>query len=324
MSNSSKLSEALDFIRSRCTIKKETSTDLIVRCIFCGDSTKHRNSAHLYISTRPVNGVFMYHCFRAECGATGTLVDLLRYLDYKIDKDLIYEIYQASKSSSDKIGYVRYEDIDVGRQSKFYDTYKYKIDYIKDRLCLDDIPQWILNTVVVDFGFLSGREKPGFISRLNTSYVGFLFYDKTALCCRCIDSTGPRYLTIKLKDKIKYYCTSPRLDELNLLENGTIVMAEGVFTLISGYMKILSQIDIGSNVLLVAVNGFGNYARVYQQVISDFLNPEWDVIILSDCDVKPSDYRRILNRIKSKVSLIYPNDGDFADKNNDGYYMVRR
>ena len=64
----------------------ESATDYVYRCPFCGDSSRHSNKGHLYISkTKPI-----YHCLR--CGASGYINRIEEFLHEKSKVDYRYTL----------------------------------------------------------------------------------------------------------------------------------------------------------------------------------------------------------------------------------------
>jgi len=318
---------------------KENNKELQVRCFYCGDSRSKPNKMSLYISKEPVEpyNTYMFHCFRASCGMSGTLLELLRDTELinrpEITKDILKQLTPKfnndalSKQVSDK----PHKSVSLQKKLlsliKNNEEYSYKLTYVQQRLQRNIIPDYILKTIVTDIRpflpYARNEIKESLKNYLINNFVCFRTYKLNKLICRNIDHTSNfRYYNIQLNNGIDYYVTSPQLNQLSLIKKGTVILAEGIFTLLHGYDYLTKHKDLinlnSDNIILAATGGGGNataFYNLFKFLCLNFGVIDWDIVILSDLEVSPEQYSRLRNLSVNKISVLYNAKGDFGDIN---------
>jgi len=313
--------KVINLIRENFDLFKETSKDIQIKCPYCGGSIKNKRKPTLYISKYPVSGTFVFHCFRASCGVKGTLYQfladfgLLKYLD----PDELVSYITPTKQDSQDVQKLKQEDLTrVVIEDNVLDPIKER--YILSRLRLKTLPDFIRRTVITNLGKLlpySTYELSDKLKRyLVSNFVGFRSYHRYFVICRNIDSRSDfRYFMLRLNNGIDYYCTSPQMNNMVCTKQGCIVLAEGVFSLLAGYFRLVESnfLSKSDQVLLCSTNGAKvvRFKSAYEFCIYNFGTPDWKVVILSDSDIKPEHYVRLFNK---RITVCYNKLGnDFAD-----------
>ena len=315
---------------------KENDKELQVRCFYCGDSRSKPNKMSLYISKKPVEpyNTYMFHCFRASCGMSGTLLELLTDTGLinspKITKDIIKQLTPSSKPIATNKSSIITPSVNTYQKlqqiHKHEDIFNYKLQYVKGRLKLNIIPDYISKTIITNvqpFLKYSRNEISDQLKQyLITNFVCFRTYKFGKLICRNIDNNSSfRYYNIHLNNIRDYYITSPELNNLSLLSNGTLILAEGIFTLLHGYHYLLQNtnlVQLSNNVLLAATGGGGNSLAFYNLLkfmIFNFGVIDWDILVLSDLEI-PLEHYKVLKQLTLKnITVLYNKSGDFGDEN---------
>ena len=312
--------KVIALIRENFDLFKETSKDIQIKCPYCGGSTRHRRKPTLYISKYPIKGTFVFHCFRASCGVKGTLFQflsdfgLLKYLEPNETTSYILPTTKPVANSRS----TQHNLDSIVKEESVLDPVKER--YILSRLRLTKLPSFVKRTVITDLSQIVLYSVYDISERLKqylvSNFVGFRSYHKYFVICRNIDAKSDfRYFMLRLSNGIDYYCTSPQMNQLMCTQPGYIVLAEGVFSLLSGYFRLLESklLNESSQVLLCSTNGakVTRYKSAYEFCVYTFGIPDWDVIILSDSDVRPEHYIGLFNK---KISVCYNRKGnDFAD-----------
>ena len=313
--------KVIALVRENFELFKETSKDIQIKCPYCGGSTRHRRKPTLYISKYPVSGTFVFHCFRASCGVKGTLYQfladfgLLKYLD---PHEIASYITPVKSSNQTKQEVKQRDLIRIVREERKLDPVKER--YVLSRLRLTRLPDFIKRTIVTNLAEIIPYSTYELSDKLKqylaNNFVGFRSYHRYFVICRNIDARSDfRYFMLRLSNGIDYYCTSPQMNRMLCTHPGYIVLAEGVFSLLSGYFRLVESglLKLNDQVLLCSTNGakVSRYKSAYDFCVYNFGIPDWNVIILSDSDIKPEHYT---NLFRQRVTVCYNRRGnDFAD-----------
>ena len=298
-------SNILNFLRQQTGYARETSNDIICRCPFCGDSIKHKNKGHLYISKE--YGIF--HCFR--CSSAGSVIYLFQVLQYEGKspfkrkllptnqfkrfsyKRKFVKLHEPLESDYEKVAYINNR---VGH----VDTFKYRIIWNLERFLLN-------NNITIQ---LDSR----IYHQLNNNYVGFLSFCGNKLIFRAIDNKcSRRYFTLQLSEEYDYYV----IKTFNFDTWPHIIVCEGVFDVISAISKLkLNGVYIASNVK------FSLTCIKWLMMLMGFTKP--DITIVLDVDAR--QYINKFSKIKHlvrKFQFVIPIDGKDINECKE-YSIIRR
>ncbi|MEM3859150.1 MAG: hypothetical protein QW478_07045 [Candidatus Micrarchaeaceae archaeon] len=297
--------EIIELLKKNSSSSKETGNELIIRCPYCGDSS-NPNKQHLYVKTVTDELSFPFHCFR--CDTSGNLIKLLKDMNI-FDVRLMSKLINSTHYSNYKF--------DESKPKSF--SYSSKIDpikakYITDRLKLETLPEYISKFIVTDFSNYDTLSD-GMKFILNQNYVGFATFNKKKIICRNTknDNDYNRYITIRADNELDFFATIP--DKINLLSEGKIVVAEGIFTLLAGYLKLRNDLKL-NNTILVAGGG-KSYLKAVKFAMYYFGVPDWDIYILADSDVNKSFFKNQFISLKSRtIKILYNDKNDFCDDYN--------
>jgi hypothetical protein len=290
----------------RLTGKKD---EIIIRCIFCGDSQKDPNKGHFYIQNKPP---YKYYCQR--CTSKGivnaSLLQKLNVSDYEIVSMINKSFIEYQKKLTFKYG----NEINYfsNRKINFYPNQytqleNKKINYIEKRLGIDlvesDLETYkmvlnlkdFLNNNKIDIKkrIKNDRDKK-LLNNLQNHCVGFLTTDKNTIIFRSLDEkkTGFRYHNYSLFpdaiDSKKFYTIKKKLD-LSESEH-KIILTEGILDIIGVYNHIYNK---DNRPLFISNNG-KSFLFVLDYLASlSLLNV--DIEIYSDKDVGLNFYKYVIN-----------------------------
>jgi hypothetical protein len=318
------LSEKLSF----CKLTSDKK-ELIIRCPYCGDSSKTHNHGHFYIALDKEN-YFPYYC--QKCNSSG-IINRNFFKDINVvDYDLISSIEINNKEAKKKLKY-RTSNIG-GLKSLIYsndeiclpsydDRYDYdKLEYLENRYSFNiDIDKFICQykTVFNLEAFLDINKIDYYncseymFKELNNNYIGFLSNDKNFIIFRNIDKNcdkNKRYYMYNIYDNPegkRFYTIETKV---NILEPQVdIVLAEGPFDIIG--IKEYFYNDINENTIFTSINGKGYGLVLNYFARLGFLN--MNIKIYSDKDVNLTFYKNLINNyniLKNNKLTIYYNDID--------------
>lgn len=311
----------LNVIKDNVSLYKESATELQIRCPYCGDSKSNKRKCSMNISKYPIEkygNLNVFHCFRAGCGAAGTLYSLINdlgFIDLLSDEQRKFLLSKRKK----KFGNIRNNSIKFSRRIFELNKDDKKIEYVKSRLGVDEIPEFILSKLVTHVNYNeSFNVRRELVDYLNSKFVGFKTYDESKIIFRNIENGNDfRYYTFRLSQSIDYFIASPLYYNINLLKPGLIVMAEGIFSVLRGYLYILNSGIVNTkNIILGATLGgvTMSYMNLYNFIVHTFGIPDWRVYILSDSEIPLDRYRVFSKNIFGGVKILY-NDGklDFGE-----------
>lgn len=301
-------------------------TEIIIRCVYCGDSVKSQSSAHFYIQASSP-----YYCYCQRCG-TKSMVSLEMLKDFKIsnpklrietarmEKDRKFNMGRSIKKGDNAYiqSFLNVNDFKIP-PVKGLDSEKIKLDYLNERLGLTldlkDVYKFNIITNFKEFIVKNNIDimsnKVELVKKLNKYCIGFLSQDKNFIIFRSMDPelTNFRYhvynITGQYSNTRKYYTIKQDIDLLN--PDVKIVITEGIIDLISVYINIYKG-KVKPNTVFVSTNGIGMNLVINTVCKLGFLNPQ--IEIYADRDVSLSKLRHIKNNSDfilphNKITVFY-------------------
>lgn len=306
-----------DTLRTELRVCKLTNdrSEIIIRCVYCGDSVKNDYSAHFYIQAESP-----YFCYCQRCSVKSAVsVNLLK--DFGINnRNLIMETMKMEKDRkftmgiSNKKGSSQFVESVLNNDNDFKisdyvgtDLEFIKLEYLNNRLglslTLEDAKN---NNIILNFKefMLSNEIKPRTILNMETlkmlqyHSIGFLSQDKNFIVFRSIDTeiTNWRYYNYNItgkRENTRKYFTIP--SEIDLLDPDiNIVITEGIIDLFSVYYNVYEgdyKKYLKGNTVFVATNGIGMNLVINTVSKLGFLSP--NILIYSDSEVKLKMYKNI-------------------------------
>jgi hypothetical protein len=287
--------------------------ELNVRCVFCGDSIKNANSAHLSIRINPDDDQpIVFRCLRCNStgifnGTTMTMIGL-----YSNTNSTNLERY--NRLSCKKHG------LSISKKGlnlkipklKINDNVLLKHKYIEDRLGIKiDIEELHNNKIIYNFVDLLkynniqkiyGTEQH--IKDLQYDHVGFLSARNDFINFRDITGKHKRYYIYKIMRSMdttgKFYIMPNNIDPFND-DIKTINIAEGVFDILGIYYNILNKYKY--NTVYAAINGSG-YLNVIKYILEQGLLCDVNINIFSDNDRPPDYYKNMVKTLTPFVNDI--------------------
>lgn len=292
-----------------------------VRCPFCGDSKKSATHTHLYVKVRVDKGERQwYKCQR--CGTGGVvdsyLMDLLNLYDQEFDYLKGVRDTKLAKYAGNK-GY-RLNNTHTKLLPPLNNkSTKDKLSYLENRLGIKleykDILDLKIITNFYDFfnynNIKNFTRKPFIMDGLDSEYIGFLTTRNEFINARKLgpeDKYLKRYINYNIfgieDDTRKLYTirTVP-----NVMKKVKIVMAEGVFDIISIYFNLYNKKQ-DETTIYCAVLGMGYQAAIQYFMKLGFIFADYE--IYSDEGIPLDDYRRLKrnfgHRLRdSKMTICY-------------------
>lgn len=282
--------------------------EIRVRCPYCGDSKKDLSQAHMYIQTQSPYKFFCQKCTTSGTLNNNVLKDLGIY-DGEVAVQILEENKVARKAST--VGHVSFKkktllfpkiDSEQTPASRYFNS-RFRTSYTASEIS-DNFK------AIVDaksFFELNKIYDPRGYDFQNA--IGFLSADNSHIIFR--DITGKqykRYHNLALNDNpmsSKIYNIPTTIDLLS--ESITLVMAEGIFDIISIYENFYK--GVGNNYIFAAACG-KSYESVIEKYIGlGFLNIK--PIIYSDADVSATFYRNMKSKsiyLDSTIMTVYYNE----------------
>lgn len=296
------------------------SNEIVVRCPYCGDSTKHQNKGHFYIG-ESIGNIFMYNCKRAECGASGVInkrvLEDLGIFDLELFGDIIsnnnkFKINQSKVYES--INEIKYDF------TRFSDKYLYKLDYLKSRLMdIDSINLEDYRIILSpkDFIHLNNIKlndyQNSIIDLLEKDSVAFLNMNGSCLVFRYINNNYKyRYFKLQINKDVDIYSIKNYLDYYDK-EKVIVNFSEGAFDTIN----IKNRIRRTNDEFYFSVNG-SDYINKVEYISKVFGLVNLELNIFRDSD-KPVDLliNQFSNSIFKNNINIYSNSlgKDYSEEN---------
>lgn len=309
--------------------------EVVIRCMYCGDSKKNRSSAHLYIKLPIDNDIMVFNCVKCHTCGIVTAERIQEWCNNIDPQDLIdVSLYNKKVSSLSKNK--KYLDKKVYRLSNDYVTKnklsEIKLKYINGRLGLNLSYEDILSKKIIlslkdllsSNGITQYTRYDNIMEELDRYFIGFISQDNAFVNLRNLwedkisyESIRRRYINYNIFNKfnnlLKYY-TLPTNVDLSRPEPLKIHMAEGAFDILSIYYNLRKE-DI--NNVYTAILGSG-YVNILKHFINGmgFINME--VHVYMDTDISNSviyELRDICEVFMLPLYIhknMYPNEKDFG------------
>lgn len=285
------------------TAKPAGQNHVISRCPLCGDSKKHNDSRHFYISLGDNNEPYFYYCFLCNNSGLITpnfLMNVMGIYDTSINvKVSNYNNKQLKLSKNDK-----YNDNKIYYLNNYIednDLSRVKLNYINKRLGLNlDYSELLKRKIVLNLYDLFKTNKIDNITRdkrivdeLDKSFIGFISKDNAFLNMRNLrkgkvyESIDKRYVNYnifgKFNNRERFYVLPTQIN-LNDYNRIRINITEGPFDVLSVFYNLNDSKEYHN--IYSAVGGSG-----YMNIIKYFLldmklyNVEFHVYRDSDQDM---------------------------------------
>ncbi|ALN97959.1 DNA primase [Bacillus phage vB_BpuM-BpSp] len=244
--------------------------ETIIRCPFCGDSTKNKNKGHFYIENK---SPFKYFCQKCESSGifSTKLLSILKIGDAGIDLKL-REVFIEYQKNIQYVYGTSLKDLNTRelnfKSKNLKNEESLRLKYLENRLGINfeenDIDRF---KIILNFeDFVTKNEinlkdyNTSFyrklLNKLNDECVGFLSTDQTVINFRSLnpDKTGFRYYNFpiypKILDSKKFYSIKKKI---NLAESKhKIILTEGVIDLLGVFFHVY---DRDTNPIFMASNG---------------------------------------------------------------------
>ena len=301
--------EIKDVLKQLSTVYKENSKNIIIRCPYCGDSINPRH-AHLYISK--TDPPYPFHCFRAECEAKGTVKQLLSDFDLldKISKQTLIDLYKNGSSVRKyRLNTNTFKPKTVVQKTDLESYEIKKLEYLKSRLSIDTIPDWLAKFIVTDFSDILKQNitiNKVVRENLQENYIGFSTFKSSKIICRRIRDLSylPRYYMINIELTNDYFMSFPFPEDTHFYgSNGSVIIGEGVFDVLGGFNHLRNILDLKRNTVLIASSGKAYY-NAYSFIVSRLGVVDWNFYILADNDVSNKHLKKMFKGVKTNLNIV--------------------
>ena len=277
-------------------------SELVVRCPFCGDSTKS-NNPHMYIGIDEVP--IKFDCKKCEAGGLFTPGALSKLGIYNGEvmqfvKNQI-PVNRTTRVLSDSGAYIQVSDYDV--IPKELKDHKSKIDYLSSRTGLDFSKKSTIKKYRVIFSIKDFHTKnkikyqpdnKDMVNELDANYVGFLSHDKRSIQFRYAnDSSSKRYYFYPLFEERKPFLYLPAQQIDILAPKPKICLTEGPI----GAIVVRSQFypDDAVDVIVGSALSLGTIKRGFLSIVEKTAYVGAEVRIYSDPEVEVTKYKKMFN-----------------------------
>jgi len=306
--------ETIDILKNNLSIIQNTSGHYITRCIYCGDSQKHKTKGHLYIS----KSKSVYRCVR--CEEAGRIEKLI--FDLVGVKKRITTIIK--KDALKTLSIQQLEDFTINRNFKksviipeqHPEKFENKYNYLMDRFPTVKMFDMLKDRIIYDIKDFAERNfikihKRKLFNFFQDKFVGFLSYNKSLVILRNIDQESDfRYYIWKLGDVVNDFFVYDNLVEEK--EKVTLIVSEGLFDIFN-----IMHFEDPYELYTVAAGKLFNRAIKFT-MIEKCVTYFDKIIILSDDDVHLNFYKKNLNKYKNvckSIQIWYNKNGkDFGQK----------
>ncbi len=294
--------------------KLSSPTQIITRCIFCGDSQKNPHHGHLYIKLN-LNNVepILFHCFKCEIGGilTPSILRSFKINDLQLNSSLIS--YNKKSIRNNKHLGVYNNDLNLKVPTPKYNKKTLlKKEYIEKRLGIKiPIEELVDLKMIFNLGdFLEYNEIEKItVSKqkallIHNDYIGFLTAKNEFINFRDITESHDRYIKYNIYnnlDNTRKFYTIPNNIDLLTPNKITINIAEGVFDILGIYYHLYEKEC--NNIIYVGVCGSG-FISVIKYFIKMGIFGNIDINIYSDRDHNPLFYKKLKEELKDWVSTI--------------------
>ncbi|NPB00697.1 MAG: hypothetical protein GXO10_04920 [Crenarchaeota archaeon] len=310
------MSDLIGFLKKKTGWAKETPSNIICRCPFCGDSKKHTNKGHLYIH----KSLPMYHCVR--CDASGRLSYLLHELDCQKPQQYLESYKDAKLTPSQKVKHFN-DKLFPKRQPSLLDrrpvlttNSNNKINYLLRRNVDIDDPNiskliiWEPATFIANSISILKHLDPtiaennmvkkilsdkDYRAGIDSSYIGFISNNGYHITCRRIDDNKAKFRYLKLSwigDRYNdlLYFASDGDDDLS----PDFVVSEGVFDAIQLYQFLKDRTESS----IISIVGGKRFYNTYVDTLINFVDPEPKYSIFFDMDI--TNKREIIAKLRKR------------------------
>lgn len=317
-----RLPAVTDFLKSLPYANESSDrSQIVVRCPFCGDSTKSRSSTHFSIKTEvEEKEPLIYQCFQPgfKCGAKGILTsDILQRLGCT-NMSALLEISKHNSGINKKIDkYSGKNKKDMVIFNLNTERNRKKLAYINQRMGLSlevgDLKRLKIQLSLYDYLSINSVRKLAFkkpyCDRIDESTISFVSMYDDYLICRDIskdNSLGKRYVNYRIRGEVdpndtKIYTIPTDIDIISP-EPTVINVAEGAFSILGVYFW--TDIDRGAyrNEIFCANCGTG-YFNTISHLSKQYGLTDVVINIFSDSEVKMRDYYKLYTRLKSEIRI---------------------
>lgn len=275
-------------------------------CPFCRMDTTH---GHFYVltdtsSTDPM----MFHCFKCEMSGilNSEVLHMLGIHDLQINSRL--KSYNNSLPKTSKNGFRNIKTNDILLNVPRYnpDTDSLKKKYLEERLGCSFTPEELQNLkVIFNLGnFIKENKiknltcKKEVAQSLHEDFIGFLTAKNEFINFR--DTTGKyrkknryyKYNIFNSLDNTKKFYTIPNMIDVMTTKDINIVLAEGVFDIISIYANIFNRETKNMIYAAMCSSGYTNVIKYFLQL--GFIGENIHIHIFSDSDRDLNFYRKTI------------------------------
>jgi hypothetical protein len=298
---------------------KITGANIIVACPFCNEQNNHqRKHYHLYISLEAP----IYHCFSAECHASGIIPKLLKKITGNDNSDKFVDESEIKKALTNTIKITKHKHIqrDLKLPTLDEDKYKLKSLYLKKRFRFNQTDLSRVKGLIFDVeSFLKINDIPideklfKIKDYLETNYVGFVTENQSTVIFRNIDPDSSfRHFKISLFKPIfsDYYKLFGGDYNSNI-----VVLGEGIFDILLEH--IYDSTGLRNKAKLYAAGLSTFYESLCKSLVFHENLFRLNVHVLSDNGINLNYYKKIKkfnSHIIDSMTVYYNRRGkDFAD-----------
>lgn len=311
--------------------------EVVMRCRFCGDSTKDKKAKHLYLSLGYDNAPPMFLCFKCKESGILTPQILMSLVDCSSDAEMLYslrdnnsKIVKLSKNRVKGNKVYNIKNLFV-RDDKLSEA---KLHYINKRLGLSLTYKDIIeNKIVLNLlDLLNSNNIKKYtrhednVKELDESFIGFLSMDngfinmknlRPGKVSKYIDHEYVNYSIFEAENNSRRYYTIPVRCNLLAKEPIHIHISEGAFDILSIFYNLRGTNRQQNIYTSIGGKAYLNVVSLYLTTIG-IMNCVFHLYV--DNDVPDYQIREIGNILKPlNIPLymhrnIYPGEKDFGVK----------
>lgn len=310
-----------------------TSSEIAIRCPFCGDSTKSLHEGHLYIKVEAegTNGLayFPFNCKQKNCAVRRRVMriddaerigirnaQLLEYIAHvgKIVSHSVKAQTQVSRASPFYFSYTSNLLSETLMQRKL--AYLYRrlgnkslcVSYPAYKIVLDVRSFFKANKLDLNTDYYDVKER---LTMLHEQAIGFVSFANTHIIFRDITGTLERRYTLYTiysrhirtlyDDELKTSSIYIIPTTINSMSSSlSLIMAEGVFDILRAYFDFYKGDSI--NRIFVAVGNAEGYRPCIAKLLEYGIMVQ-DITIYSDSDVDLVQYKKYVRTIIPKKTI---------------------
>lgn len=313
------------------------STDIAIRCPYCGDSKKDPRDAHFYIKCKPDERdskvLFSYNCFLCNKKSKVMSIEVAKKIGITESNLLEYiaSINNMKQSDFKKSGTnviankLNYTIDDVIKSKTADEDMRYKKIYLWKRLHWKDIcvnPEKYKIVLNLRQFFMQNKLQPNMdygkyvkpmLNNLHTNGIGFVSFDNTHINFRDITPNPERRYTQYLiypKRRLNkngvaaetsgIYMVPTNVDIMS--QNLKLVMAEGPFDILRIYSDFYKATTDPNIIFASVANSHGYQACITKLLEYGMMFDE--IEIYSDIDVNIEYYKRSIKPTVPDAKLI--------------------